>query len=234
MTWLRKLFGKSHDKINVSEANDRKEKCSSAQSRSRKKPNRRGRTNSVVMRQKMQKKIAESAKERVLDKRRAQKVNLQWDQVFEREFHHSDIVDTGESSRFDFRADLPVRSRKNNLVTELADRNRGDQRRWSGDQTDHDSAPTKSGQPHDEASGLVDGDQSASKETNQISSETNSKLNDLNGLVHSYWLSSTLSAFCVLFVCAKEESVFFFGEFFVILESSHDSQLLFYWKAGGF
>lgn len=181
MTWLSKLFGKSHDKIKVSEANDRKEKSSSAQSRPRKKPtNRRGRTNSVVMRQKMQKKIAESAKERVLDKRRTQKVNLQLDQVFEHEFRRSDIVDSSPSSRFDFRAD-PVRARKNNLIAD-----RRDLRSKSRQRNGHDSSPTKSSQPHDESDSSTDDDQPPAKETNQISSETNLKLNDLNGLVYSY------------------------------------------------
>lgn len=191
MTWLRKLFGKSHDKISVSEASDRKEK--SSQSRARQKPNRRGRTNSVVMRQKMQKKIAESAKERVLDKRRAQKVDLQWHEVFEREFHQSDIVDRGECSRYDFRADL--RGRKNNLVAELVDRNRGEPRHWSDDETGHDSAPAKSGH---EASGSIDRTPPASKETKQINSETNSKLNDLNGLVFNSQLLAE-RVFCLLY-----------------------------------
>ena len=183
MTWLSKFFGKSHDKINVSESNDRKEKSSQAQAR--KKPNRRGRTNSVVMRQKMQKKIAESAKERVLDKQRAQKVNLQLDQIFEREFHRSDIVDCDQNARFDFRADL-TRNRKAGLLAK-ADRNRrnrqSENRRGSAKQSGRDSSPAKSSQQSGETDGLVDGDQSPSKEPNQISSQTNSKLNDLNGLV---------------------------------------------------
>ena len=182
MTWLSKLFGKSHDKIRVSEANDQNDPSSTSQARARKKANRRGRTNSVVMRQKMQKKIAESAKERVLDKRRTQKVNLQLDQIFEREFHRSDIIDNGHSSRYDFRADL-ARSRKNNLI---ANRNRRDRRSRSKSHhrssNEHDSAPAKSSQQPDEIDSSID-DQSSGEATNQISSETNPKLNDLNGLV---------------------------------------------------
>ena len=65
MTWLSKLFSKNSDKISVS-----KKDATTTNKNQKRSNSTRTRRGSIVMRQKMQKKIAESAKEKVLDKKR--------------------------------------------------------------------------------------------------------------------------------------------------------------------
>lgn len=112
MTWLSKLFGVNSNKITVSDSNDEKPTKSSKKSTRKlhKRSNGRG---SVVMRQKMQKKIAESAKERVLDKRRSQKTTNSLELVFEKEFNKNDQID-----ELDFRSEL-IKNKKNSLVYKI-------------------------------------------------------------------------------------------------------------------
>ena len=104
MTWLSKLFGKTSDKIDLSDE-DSNDKMSY---KLRKKSNRH---KSIVMRQKMHKKIAESAKD-IVDKRRLKVNSL--DRHFKKD--HSNLVQN--NSKIDFRDEL-IRGNKTNLVNKL-------------------------------------------------------------------------------------------------------------------
>lgn len=91
MSWLSKLFSKHSEQINVT---SKKEKKRSNSTRSRTNRNRSG---SLIMQRRMQKKIAESAKE-VLDKRKDRKSQSVFDLKLDKDQSNYDAVD---NARFD-------------------------------------------------------------------------------------------------------------------------------------
>lgn len=141
--------------------------------RAHKKANR-FRSNSLVMRQRMQKKIAESAKERVLDKRKSQRssLNLVYEQA---EFRNAKRNDSLDDAKFDFRANDQSRN--------------GITKHMSIDQpivviNRHSAQRSSSTQRPDEAAASPNESDSIDQSTSE-EKEINSKFNDRNRLVHN-------------------------------------------------